>query len=266
MYPYNGAATGICVPATKARPNGRAFGHECGRLLELDRAAGLFEGGLGLLGVFLGDLLEDGLGAPSTRSLASLRPRFVSARTSLMTWIFLSPAAVRTTSNSSFSSSASAGAAPPAAAGRGHGHGGRGGHAELLFEVLEELGELQDGHVGDGVEDVFLGGHGAHSSVVVSSAAGSSAGASSATGAVSSVVSSAAASASARGSLLGRSIVRRGVGGVVGGVSRRPRCLGAAASAVGLGAAGASSASGASARRLGRQQSSASPARHPAGR
>src|SRR6266513_2581373 len=49
-----------------------------------------------------------GLGALSTRSLASLRPRDVRARTSLMTWIFLSPAAVRTTSNSSFSSSGSA--------------------------------------------------------------------------------------------------------------------------------------------------------------
>src|SRR6201996_8995737 len=51
-------------------------------------------------------------GAPSTRSLASLRPRLVSVRTSLMTWIFLSPAASRTTSNSSCSSAASASAAP----------------------------------------------------------------------------------------------------------------------------------------------------------
>src|SRR5262249_32598683 len=45
-----------------------------------------------------------GLGAPSTRSLASLRPRPVSARTSLMTSIFLSPAAASTTVNSVFSS------------------------------------------------------------------------------------------------------------------------------------------------------------------
>src|SRR5579863_8270977 len=58
------------------------------------------------------------LGAPSTRSLASFRPRLVSVRTSLMTWIFLSPAASRMTSNSSCSSTSSAGAAapPPAAA------------------------------------------------------------------------------------------------------------------------------------------------------
>src|SRR5581483_6543085 len=54
-----------------------------------------------------------GLGAPSTRSLASLRPSPVSSRTTLITWIFLSPAPVSTTVNSSFSA---AGAAPPAAA------------------------------------------------------------------------------------------------------------------------------------------------------
>src|SRR4051812_34413728 len=57
-----------------------------------------------------------GLGAPSTRSLASLRPRPVSARTSLMTSIFLSPIAASTTVNSVFSSTgAAAAAAGPAA-------------------------------------------------------------------------------------------------------------------------------------------------------
>src|SRR5437660_997531 len=54
-----------------------------------------------------------GFGAPSTRSLASFSPSPVSSRTTLMTWIFLSPAAIRTTSNSVFSSVA---APPPAAA------------------------------------------------------------------------------------------------------------------------------------------------------
>ncbi|AGZ39179.1 50S ribosomal protein L7/L12 [Actinoplanes friuliensis DSM 7358] len=56
------------------------------------------------------------LGAASTASLASLRPRPVSSRTTLMTWIFLPPSPSRTTSNESFSASASAGAAPPPAA------------------------------------------------------------------------------------------------------------------------------------------------------
>src|ERR1043165_224014 len=54
------------------------------------------------------------LGAPSTRSLASLRPRPVMARTSLITLIFLSPASVRTTVNSVFS--AAGAAAEPAGA------------------------------------------------------------------------------------------------------------------------------------------------------
>src|SRR5689334_6585866 len=56
-----------------------------------------------------------GFGAPSTRSLASLRPRPVISRTALMTLIFLSPAAASTTVNSSFTS-AGAAAAPPGAA------------------------------------------------------------------------------------------------------------------------------------------------------
>src|SRR5216683_2191503 len=53
------------------------------------------------------------LGAPSTRSLASFKPRLVTSRTALMTLILLPPTSVRTTVNSVFSS---AGAAPPAAA------------------------------------------------------------------------------------------------------------------------------------------------------
>src|SRR5665213_211931 len=56
-----------------------------------------------------------GLGAPSTRSLASLRPRLVTSRTALMTLILFAPAAVRTTVNSVFSSAAGAAAAPPPA-------------------------------------------------------------------------------------------------------------------------------------------------------
>ena len=43
--------------------------------------------------------------------------------------------------------------------GGGDGDGCGGGHFELLFERVEELLELDDGHVADGVEDLFLGGH-----------------------------------------------------------------------------------------------------------
>src|SRR5580658_5514574 len=57
------------------------------------------------------------LGAPSTRSLASFKPRLVTSRTALITLILLAPAAVRTTVNSVFSSTGAAAAAPPPAAG-----------------------------------------------------------------------------------------------------------------------------------------------------
>src|SRR6185436_19115277 len=56
-------------------------------------------------------------GAPSTRSLASLRPRPVTSRTTLMTPILLPPPALSTTVKSVFSSAAGAAAAPPPAAG-----------------------------------------------------------------------------------------------------------------------------------------------------
>src|SRR5205814_3740053 len=56
-------------------------------------------------------------GAPSTRSFASFRPSPVSSRTTLMTWIFFSPAAPRMTSNSVFSSVAAPPAAPAPAPG-----------------------------------------------------------------------------------------------------------------------------------------------------
>ena len=75
-----------------------------------------------------------------------------------MTWIFWAPAPVRMTSNSSFSSSA--GRRGGGAAGSGSdGHRGGSGDVELLFERVEQLLELDDGHVGDGLEDVFLGRH-----------------------------------------------------------------------------------------------------------
>src|SRR5438876_8399459 len=53
------------------------------------------------------------LGAPSTRSLASFRPRLVTSRTALMTLILLPPTSVSTTVNSVFSSAGAAAAAPP---------------------------------------------------------------------------------------------------------------------------------------------------------
>src|SRR4051794_37091823 len=72
---------------------------------------------LALSAASLATFSRTGFGALSTRSLASLRPSEVRPRTSLMTWIFLSPAASRMTSNSSCSAAASSPPPPPPAAG-----------------------------------------------------------------------------------------------------------------------------------------------------
>ena len=78
-----------------------------------------------------------------------------------MTWIFLSPAALRMTSNSSFSSAA---ASPPPRRRRadgGHCDGSGGGDAELFLERLQELVQLEDRHVLEDVEQLGRA-HGCH--------------------------------------------------------------------------------------------------------
>ena len=120
------------------------------RLLELDLRAGLLELGLDLLGLVLVTPSLTGLGAPSTRSLASFRPRPVSARTSLITSIFLSPAAARTTVNSVFSSTARRQQRQD----RRDRNSGSGGHAPLLFQHLGEVGRFQHGEAGEVVDDL----------------------------------------------------------------------------------------------------------------
>ena len=100
-------------------------------------------------------------GAPSTRSLASFRPRSGrTVRTSLITLIFLSPPPVSTTVNSVCSSAASAGAARRRAGGGGHGHRRGGGDAPLLFQQLGELGGFQNGQRGEVFDEFFEVGHG----------------------------------------------------------------------------------------------------------
>src|SRR5579864_2483350 len=53
------------------------------------------------------------LGAPSTSSLASFKPRLVTSRTALITLILLAPTSFRTTENSVFSPAVAAPAAAP---------------------------------------------------------------------------------------------------------------------------------------------------------
>ena len=78
-----------------------------------------------------------------------------------MTWIFLSPAPVRMTSNAVCSSSALGAVAAAAAAGRGRRGDGRRGDAELLLERLDALGELEHGDRLELVDPLLgAGGHG----------------------------------------------------------------------------------------------------------
>ena len=115
--PTSGSAGHATRPGPScARPRERRCERE---LLELDGGAGLLELGLGLVGLLLVDTLEHGLRSAVHEVLGLLEAEAESSsRTTLMTWIFLSPAAVRTTSNVSFSSAGSglAAGAPAAAA------------------------------------------------------------------------------------------------------------------------------------------------------
>ena len=92
-------------------------------------------------------------GAPSTRSLASFRPRLVTSRTTLIVLI-LSPAAARMTVNSVFSSSTGAAAARRARRRHRHRHRRR-RDAELLLERLDEGVELEDRHALDFLDEVL---------------------------------------------------------------------------------------------------------------
>ena len=77
-----------------------------------------------------------------------------------MTGILFGPISVSVAVNSVCSSAAAAAAAPTPPRrrpGRGDRDRGRGGDAVALLEALDELGELEDGHLVDGLEQIVLG-------------------------------------------------------------------------------------------------------------
>src|SRR5690606_15217480 len=102
---------GAC-PAELVSASGERVGH-----LRVTVAPAPSSASLALSAVALSTPSRIAFGAPSTSSLASFRPREVRARTSLMTLIFLSPAASRMTSKESFSSPPAASPPAPPAAG-----------------------------------------------------------------------------------------------------------------------------------------------------
>src|SRR6201998_373575 len=129
---------------------------------------------------------NNGLGAPSTRSLASLRPRPETiSRTTLMTPIFLSPAASRITSNSVCSSAASAGAPAPTAPGAGAtATGAAAAPTKDPPHRLLKVGELQERNLLERVEQL-VGGHLGHGGSFLRWGLGYSAAAGSGSGGVS---------------------------------------------------------------------------------
>ncbi len=133
--------------ARRVRRRGSAGESPAGTYLTVTAAPAASSSSLAVSASSLVTPSRTAFGAPSTTSLASLRPSVVSSRTTLMTWIFLSAKPSRTTSNSVFSSSAAA--APPAGAG-GDGDGSGGGDPEGVLEGLDELGSLEKGHVLEG--------------------------------------------------------------------------------------------------------------------
>src|SRR5438876_7819941 len=130
-------------------------------LLELDGGAGALELGLGLLGVLLGRLLENRLGRAVDEVLGLLETQ-AGEGPNLLDDLDLLVAGggedhvelvLLLLRGRGLATRGGAGGRP------GDGHRGRSRDAEALLEVLQQLAELEDGHVGNGVEDLCLGGH-----------------------------------------------------------------------------------------------------------
>ena len=124
-------------------------------LYETGRAGGL-EGLASLVRGLLVDLLQNGLRGSLDQILASFRPRLVSERTSLITWIFLSPAASRMTSTSSLPSSSTGPASPPPAAGAAAAAatGAAAVTPKVVSNSFDELAELDQGQLLEGVKEL----------------------------------------------------------------------------------------------------------------
>src|SRR5438132_506035 len=145
------------------------------RLLELDRGPGRLELGLGLFGVLLGDLLQHRLGGAVDQVLGLLQSEVGEGPHLLDHLDLLVPGGDEDDVELVLLLLCRRGLGGASRDGGGDGDRCRGGHAEALLELLQQLRELQDGHVGDGVEDLFFGGHGDRApsqSVSVASAAG----------------------------------------------------------------------------------------------
>src|SRR5438477_43817 len=132
------APAGVAVTRTSARPTAAASARPL-RLLELDSCARAFELCLGLLGVFLRDLLEDGLRSAVDEVLGLLQPE-ARERPDLLDDLdlLLARGDQDDVELVLLLGCGLAGTAAGTGCRRGNRDGGSRRHAELLLERLEE--------------------------------------------------------------------------------------------------------------------------------
>jgi len=94
------------------------------------------------LGLCFGDSFFNGFRSGFDKVFCFFQPETVTARTTLITWIFFAPPSLRMTENSVCSSTASA-AAPPAAGAAGNSNRRGRFHAELVFDALDKIAQIQ---------------------------------------------------------------------------------------------------------------------------
>src|SRR3954470_22413434 len=144
----NGPCRGGAYPAVSA---GRVS-------LDGDGGAGALESGLGLLGGVLGDLLQDGLGRVVDQVLGLLEAERGQAAHLLDDLDLLVAGSLEDDVELVLLSSL-LGATAAATGGRGgrDGHGSSSGDVERLLELLHEVGQLEEGHLLERVEQVSAG-------------------------------------------------------------------------------------------------------------
>src|SRR6056297_2375924 len=125
--------------------------------LDLDVGADLFELGLGRLGLVLAHLLEQRLGGAVDQVLRVLQAHAEQVLDDLDDLDLLGAGTVEHEVELALLVGATVVATTGGGCGGHDGGRGSGGHVELLFEGVEELLELDDGHVGNCVEDLVLG-------------------------------------------------------------------------------------------------------------
>src|SRR4051794_9775896 len=159
MSPGRGYAAGAAPP----KENGPCCvvhpAVSAGRVsLDGDGGAGALEGSLGLLRGVLGDLLQDGLGRVVDQVLGLLEAERGQAAHLLDDLDLLVAGSLEDDVELVLLGSGLVAAATTTGGGGGRdGHGGSSGDVERLLELLHEVGQLEEGHLLERVEQVRAG-------------------------------------------------------------------------------------------------------------